>query len=105
MAALVTLIAAKVHLHLPLTTTDRDGDVQDLVDRSSAIVITHLKSRANPNWSVEDPLPSDGIVVPKNVEVAVLLLIGQLDQHRGDDVVPDGDWKSYLIPFRDPTLA
>lgn len=105
MAALVTLPQAKGHLHIPLTTTDRDADVQDLVDRASAIVITHLKSRAVAEWSAVDPLPVGGVVVPGGVQTATLLLIAQLDTHRGDDAVPDGEWMKFLIPHRDPTLA
>lgn len=105
MAALVTLVAAKTHLHIPLTTTDRDADVQALLDRASAIVITHLKSRAVAEWSAVDPLPVGGIVVPGGVQTATLLLIAQLDRHRGDEAAIDGDWQSFLIPHRDPTLA
>ena len=105
MAALVTLDQAKGHLHIPLSTTDRDADVQGLVDRASAIVITHLKSRAVAEWSAVDPLPAEGVAVPGAVQTSTLLLIAQLDEHRGDVAVPDGEWKHYLIPFRDPTLA
>jgi len=106
MAALVTLASAKDQLHVPVTTTDRDEDIQALIDRASAMVITHLKSWAVVEWSVEDPLPVDGVAVPGGVEIATLLLIGQLDEHRGDDATPDAElWKSFLIPFRDPALA
>lgn len=105
MAALVTLDQAKGHLHVPLTTTDRDADVQDLVTRASAIVITHLKSQAVAAWSAEDPLPSGGIVVPGGVQTGTLELIAQLDAHRGDEALIDGAWKSWLIPHRDPALA
>lgn len=106
MAALVTLDQAKQQLHIPLTTTDRDADVQDLVTRASAIVITHLKSRAVAAWSVEDPLPMDGIAVPAGVQTATLTLVAFLDTHRGDDTPPPADlWQGSLIPYRDPTLA
>ena len=56
-----------------------------LVDRASAIGITDLKSRAVAAWTAEDPLPMGGIAVPGAVQTAVLLLIAQLDEHRGDD--------------------
>jgi hypothetical protein len=106
MAALVTLDQAKGQLHIPLTTTDRDPDVQDLVNRASAIVITHLKSRAVAAWSAEDPLPEGGIAVPGGVQTATLQLVVFLDTHRGDDTPPPAMlWQGYLIPFRDPTLA
>jgi Phage gp6-like head-tail connector protein len=105
MAALVTLQRAKDQLGIPSTTTDRDDDILALVDRASAMVLTHLKSRAVAEWSVADPLPVDGVAVPGGVEIAVLLLLAQLDQHRGDDVAPDSLWKDFLIPFRDPALA
>lgn len=105
MAALVTLDQAKGQLHIPLETTTRDVDVQDLVNRASAIVITHLKSRANPLWSVEDPVPVDGVAVPGGVQTGTLELIAQLDAHRGDEAAIEGSWKDKLIPHRDPTLA
>jgi hypothetical protein len=105
MAALVTRDQAKNQLHIPLATTERDLDVDDLVARSSAIVITHLKSRAVAGWSAVTPLPVDGIAVPGGVQTAVLLLIGELDAHRGDEAAIDGGWQRYLMPFRDPTLA
>ena len=103
--ALVTLDQAKQHLGIPLTTTDRDADVQGLIDRASAVVITHLKTRAVAEWSVEDPLPAEGVAVPGDVQTATLLLIGLLDTHRGDDETPAGVWTWYLVPHRDPTLA
>jgi hypothetical protein len=103
---LVTLDQAKGQLHIPLATMDRDVEVQDLVDRASGIVITHLKSRAVAAWSVEDPLPVDGVVVPAGVQTATLVLLVFLDTHRGDDTPPPADlWQGYLIPHRDPTLA
>jgi len=106
MAALVTLARAKQQLHIPVTTTERDVEVQALINRASALVITHLKSQAVAAWSVEDPLPAEGIAVPGGVEIATLLLIASLDEHRGDDETPAADlWKSFLIPFRDPALA
>jgi hypothetical protein len=105
MAALVTLDQAKEQLSIPLTTTDRDAHIQDLVNRASAIVITHLKSRADPLWSAEDPLPVNGVAVPGGVQTGTLELIAQLEVHRGDEAAIEGDWKDQLIPHRDPTLA
>lgn len=105
MAALVTLAMAKGQLHVPSTTTNRDVEIGLLITRASGIVITHLKSRAVAEWSVEDPLPVDGVAVPDGVQAATLLLIALLDEHRGDDGIPEGEWKLYLIPHRDPALA
>ena len=105
MADLVTLDQAKNQLHIPLTTTVRDADVQDLVTRASAMVVTHLKSRAVATWSAEDPLPDGAVAVPGGVQTGTLQLIAQLDAHRGDEAAIEGGWKTSLIPFRDPTLA
>jgi hypothetical protein len=107
--ALVTLNAAKIHLHIPLTTTDRDTDVQAIADRAGAIILDYLKSRAVAEWTVETPLPVGGIAVPGPVAAATLLMVGHLDEHRGDDMKADADlWlaiERLLVRFRDPALA
>jgi len=97
--ALVTLAVAKTHLHV--TTSDRDTDIQRLVDEASAIVIDYLKSRADDTWT--------DVTVPKPVQAATLLLVGHYDEHRGDDMTADANvWAAVerlLVRYRDPALA
>jgi hypothetical protein len=100
---LISLDQAKTHLHIPASTTDRDGDVQDKVEQASAIILEYLDTRAVAGWS-------DGtVVVPGPVQAATLLLVGHLDEHRGDDMRADADcWlaiERLLVRRRDAALA
>lgn len=102
MAALVELRTAKRHLRLLDTSLD-DDDVLIKIDQASGIVLTYLKSQAVSGWS-------DGSVdVPPNIQAAVLIVLGHLYEHRGEDMRLDGPmWdaiKNLLVGFRDPTLA
>jgi len=102
MASLITLDEAKTQLHIPLATTDRDMDVQALVDEASAVIVNYLKSLGDPTWTaVTAPLP---------VKRSVKLLIANYDENRGDkDMKNDADcWMAIerlLVRFRDPALA
>jgi hypothetical protein len=99
MASLVTLAQVKWQLYIPQATTDQDVDLQDLADRASAMVITHLKSQAVAGWS------TGTVVVPGGIQTATLTLIAELHVHRGDEEAIDSGWQRLLIPFRDPALA
>lgn len=111
MAALVTLAQAKAHLRIDTIDGDPDDvDLQLKIDQASAIVIDYLSTRADPNWSVADPLPTGGIVVPGNVSAAVLLVLAHLYEHRGDDMatVDEALWLAVtrlLVRFKDAALA
>jgi hypothetical protein len=100
---LISLDEAKEHLHIPSSTTDRDSDVQDKVEQASAIILDYLDTRAVAGWS-------DGtVVVPKPVQAATKLMLGHLDEHRGDDMSADAKlWEAIerlLMRFRDLALA
>jgi hypothetical protein len=79
--ALVTLDVAKAHLRL--TGTTDDVDVQQKVDAASAIIVDYLQDRADDSW--------DEATAPLPVQMAVLLLVGALWRHRGDDPVDRTD--------------
>lgn len=99
MASLVSLAQAKAQLRIAATTTARDVEVQELADRASATVIRSCGDQADDGWS-------DGTVaVPSEIEVAILLLIAQMDENRGDVPMQDGGWISWVVLFRGPTLA
>jgi Phage gp6-like head-tail connector protein len=102
MAGLVSLEQAKTQLRVPDTTTDRDVEIQDLVERASASVLRRCTtSLVVAGWS------NGTVPVPGDLQTATLQLIAQLDEHRGDDLPPvaEGDWKRYMTAFRDPPLA
>jgi len=102
--ALVTLSDAKAHLRV--TTTTEDADLQQKVNAASAVIVDYLKDRADASW--------DELTAPLPVQMATLLLVAYLWQHRGDDpadrddlAVNQGVWSEIdplLMRFRDPTL-
>jgi hypothetical protein len=102
--ALVSLAAAKAHLRL--TATSQDADLQQKVDAASAVIVDYLKDRAEDTW--------DETTTPLPVQMATLLLVAYLWQHRGDDPadrddldVNQGVWAEIdplLARFRDPAL-
>ena len=127
MASLVTLAQAKRHLRLsapgsPLT--EEDEDVQQKLDAAEAIVLDYVTQRRDDNdawaaevalWSADDPLPSPGIAVPKQVPHAILLQLGDLYMNTGDHTPEDtpkreqGDLSqavmALLYRLRDPALS
>jgi hypothetical protein len=92
-----TVEEAKVHLHL--TGTAYDADVQQKLDASQEAILSYLAAGGDPTWtSVTAPLP---------VKNAILLLLGNFYEHRGDGTPPD-PWPqiySLLAAYRDPTIA
>jgi len=72
---LVTLDAAKVHLNI--TDTDHDVDVQQKTTAASATIRDYLKNSNDPTWT-----PT---TVPPWIASAVLLLLAHLYEHRGDE--------------------
>ena len=104
MAALVSLPVGKTHLRI--TDSDHDAEIQLKIDHASAIIVDYLKDRADDAWTESTaPLP---------VQAAVLYMLGQLYEHRGDDLesgagdFDTGVWEAIdrlLKRFRDPALA
>lgn len=94
---LVTLPLAKKHLRVD--HTDEDEYIGLLVDQASGIVRDYLKVEVG-EWGEE--------ATPQPVQAAVLLVIGNLYAHRGDD--PGTNPLSQAVKdlvhrFRDPALA
>ena len=108
MAGLIDLATAK--LHLRITDSDHDSDVQLKADQASAVVLDYVvKGRSR--W--DDPLIglTAGDLDP-NVQAAMLDVLSALYEHRGDDYGvdnPDGAlWEAItrrLARLRDPALA
>lgn len=99
MAALVTLLQCKKHLHV-------EDDLHDVEitlkrDQATATIVDYLESRADPTWTDQ--------TVPGQVSAAILLLLGNLYEHRGDDMQADeACWQAItrlLVRSRDPALA
>jgi lysophospholipid acyltransferase (LPLAT)-like uncharacterized protein len=103
--ALISLPMAKAHLRI--TTTTQDADVQQKVDAASAVLVDYLKTAEAKTW--------DDTTAPLPVQMATLVLVAYLWQHRGDDPadrddldVDKGVWAEIdpiLIRFRTPALA
>jgi Phage gp6-like head-tail connector protein len=100
---LITLDVAKMHLHI--TDTDHDADVQDKVTAASATIRDYLKAKNDPLWT-----PA---TVPPWIAAAVKLLTAHLYEHRGDAFGPSQDnddrvWEAIANlcrRSRDPALA
>lgn len=99
MAALVTLLQCKKHLHV-------EDDLHDVEitlkrDQATATIVDYLESRADPTWTDQ--------TVPGPVSASILLLLGNFYEHRGDDMKPDAEcWlaiERLLMRSRDPALA
>ena len=100
---LVTLATAKQHLRV--YDTDHDADVTQKMTAASAAIRDYLKERNDPTW--------DDTTAPPWVVQAVLLLLGNWYEHRGDAFGPANDnddrvWQAIervLRRSRDPALA
>jgi hypothetical protein len=101
--ALVTLEQAKRQVLIPTASTARDAEVQEVVDRASAVIVDYLKAKADPAWTPE--------TAPLVVQQATLLLVGYYWVHRGDDwdqATDDELWaglERLLARHRVPSLA
>jgi hypothetical protein len=72
-AVLVTLAQAKEHLRI--FHTEEDGQIQDKLDAAEDAVLDYM-DMATPIW--------DDTNVPPRVQAAILLVLGDLWEHRGD---------------------
>ncbi|MFC7399584.1 head-tail connector protein [Chelatococcus sp. GCM10030263] len=94
---LVSLETAKRHLNIDFT--DRDADLDLKIEQASHIVVDYLKKPDN-GWTEE--------TVPPLVQAAVLLVLADLYEHRGDDGKSDPispAVENILRRYRDPALA
>jgi hypothetical protein len=101
-AALVLLPQAKTHLRI--TTTADDADVQMKLDQAEAIILSYLKGANGLAATWTNPAN-----VPPDVVSAILLLLTELFEHRGDDASANeklwGSIEKILVRYRDPALA
>lgn len=91
-----TVDQAKVHLHL--TGTDYDADVQQKLDTAQEAILSYLNLSADLTW--------DATTAPKPVTHAIQLLTAYYYMDRGDGAVPNPWPKIYdlLAAYRDPTV-
>lgn len=104
--SLVTLARAKAHLRI--TDADHDDDIGQKSADASGIIVRYLKGQADPTWeAVTNPPPSA-------VQSAILLMLAQLYEHRGDDESFGAGSRSastwdaiehLLVTWRDPAVA
>lgn len=99
MAALVSLAQAKAHLRIDSDAANTD--VQFKVEQASAIILAYLAATVDPGWTVD--------TAPVNVQSAVLLMLGHLYEHRGDNMAPDAEtWaaiRTLLVTLKTPAVA
>lgn len=101
-AVLVTLVQAKAHLRIPTAMIADDVDIQLKLDQAEGIILTYLDVQADPLWV-------SPATAPANVTAAILLALGGLHEHRGDDqTLDESTWMAIarlLVGLRDPALA
>jgi hypothetical protein len=76
---LLTLADAKVHLHL--TGTDYDADVQQKLTEAQDAIIDYLAEQVDPLWT--------DTTVPPRVLTAIKFYLDHLWENRGGDMTPD----------------
>jgi len=97
--ALVTLSEARKHVKV--SDTDDDAELASKLAQAEAIITVYLKSQADSTWNET--------TTPRPVQAAVLLMLGHLYEHRGDDMGGDEAlWAAVgrlLVMYRDPALT
>lgn len=110
--ALITLAVAKQQLRITTANTSPLSDEDLLIERkteqASDIILNYLKI------PVTSPPLYDETTAPARIQSAVMLMLGHLWEHRGDDVAitnraPDvAIWEAITLLLardRDPALA
>ena len=99
--ALVTLTRAKTHLRI--TDNYHDDDIAQKMTAASDEIVKYLKGQADPTWDVDSNPP------PPAIEQAILLLLGDYYENRGDDSDKSANaWAAIerlLVMWRDPAVA
>ena len=102
-AALVLLASAKLHLRIPAAETAYDGEVQAKLDQAELIILEYLDTSVDPLWV--SPATAPGAVT-----AAILLMLTDLYEHRGDDTseVTEKTWQAIerlLVRSRNAAIA
>lgn len=99
-AVLVTLATAKVHLRI--TTSDDDTDIQLKLDQAEAVILEYLDTSVDAAWV-------SPATAPGPVTAAILLWLGRLYEARGDsddiDAVTWAAIERLLVRSRTAALA
>ena len=108
---IVTLDRAKKHLRV--TSFAEDDDIYAKLESATAIVIDYIY-RDDDDW-VETILAWTPSTVPRPIQAAVLVQLGELYRFRGDDLPNESPQRehgflspavtAYLHRFRDPSIA
>lgn len=108
MSLLVSLSDAKARLRID--DSSADSDYTAMLNQAQALVIDYVRQQYNDTWADTVDAWTDS-TVPDQVAVAILLMFGWLDAHRGDDsaVLPMGQLPSPVLAtlwrLRDPGIA
>ena len=101
-AALVTLTTAKAHLRIPLAMIADDTDIQLKLDQAETIILDYLDTSVDAAWV-------SPATTPGQVTAAILLALGDLHEHRGDDMTLSATtWQAIerlLVRSRNAALA
>jgi hypothetical protein len=91
-----TVEEAKVHLHL--TGTAYDADVQQKLDAAQEAILAYLGPCADATWTAA--------TAPKGITASIQLLLGYFYAERGDGLIKDPwpDIYNLLGPYRDPVI-
>ena len=89
----------QVKVHLRITGTAYDADVQQKLDTAQEAILSYLNIGADPTWTAS--------TAPKPVTHAIQLLTAYYYEDRGDGTQPDPWPKIYalLAAYRDPTVT
>lgn len=109
---LVTLAQAKKHLRSPAAFDD-DIDILLKIEQATSLVLEYI-SRDDDDWT-ETMVSWTEDTVPRGVQAAVLVQLGELYRFRGDDPEKDTPTRqhgylspsvtAYLHRYRDPSIA
>lgn len=111
-AVLVTLTQAKAHLRITTPALDAgDADIQIKLDQAEAAILD--RCRTTPHWAPIVAAWTDA-TVPRSVQAAILILLGNLYENRGDDEAfgmggkSDAVWAAIdrlIVLHKDPVIA
>jgi hypothetical protein len=102
-AVLVTLVQAKAHLRITLPALDPgDLDIQLKLDQAEAIILEYIDTSVDAAWV-------SPATAPGPVTASILLALGDLFEHRGDDMTLSEDtWTAIarvLVRSRNAAIA
>jgi hypothetical protein len=106
---------AQVKARLRIDNDAEDGDLQDLIEQSTAVITAYLKTPGiyeDSSGTIPVDTAGDPIGVPREVQLATLMLIGFM--YRDRDGADMANWQQGFLPWqvtatiyhlRDPAMA